>query len=433
MVLQCDGWINQEAVLVSALIPEGEKTMSNPVKGLSCLAAVLIVVATACLPAAPGQSGALGPGVTGDKITLGLQADLTGGGSLVGQGAKHGVDMAVKEINDHGGVNGRKLDTVVADAASTPDGGLLAARKLVQQDNVFAILGCSTSSSTVSVLPFIRTVDTPYYASIPSDPRVLDPFTKHIFEGAALPQTTVVPLEVEFLTKTLKGKSIALAVSSDAYAIAARNLIVPEIEKQGAKAATVQNFTAGDTDFTAQIQAIKSANPDVLMIIGLPADGARFLTQARRAGLTIPMVGDSAQADKQTVSLAGPSAEGYYTFWFSSPQFIDDRTGTMGAWRDAFEKTFPNPPPGVPNQWTLQAYSDVYVVAEALRRAGNTLTRENFVKQLETIQNFVGGKDENLKYAFPVGLPRSFTATDHQGSRTLVPVVVKDGAFKPAG
>jgi len=400
------------------------------------ISAVVAVAATLLIAACGGQStnqgsSTLGPGVTKDQITIGLQVDLTGGGSLVGQGTKYGVEMAVAEINKHGGVNGRKINLVIEDAASTPDGGVLAVRKLAQQDNVFAIFGGSISSSTVSALTFIRSGDVPYYASIPSDPRVLNPFSKLIFEGAALPQTTVVPDEVDFLTKTLGGKNIALMVSSDAYAIAAKGLIVPEIEKRGVKVATVQTFNAGDTDFTGQIAAIKKANPDVMMTIALPADGARVLVQARRAGINIPMVGDSAQADNQTIRLAGTVSEGYYTFWFSSPQFIDDRTGEMGKWRDAFAAQFPNPPTGVPNQWTLQSYADVYVVAEALKKCGSTVTRDNFVKQLETLKDYVGGKPgSSFSYAHPIGLPRTFTATDHQGSRLLVPVVIKNGEFK---
>ena len=380
-----------------------------------------------------GGGGATAPGVSGDTIRLGLQVDLTGGGALVGQGTKYGVDMAVAQINDSGGINGRKLEIVVEDSATTPDGGNLAVRKLVQQDNVFAIFGGGTSSSTVAALPFVEQNAVPYYASIPSDPRVLDPFSKLVFEGAALPQTTVVPLEVSFLKDRLQAKSVALAVSSSAYAISAGKLLGPELQKEGVTVATTQDFTAGDTDFTAQIQAIKAAKPDVVMTIGLPADGARFLVQARRAGITVPMVGDSAQADNQTISLAGSDAEGYYTFWFSSPQFIDATTGAMGDWGKAFDAMFSSPPTGVPNQWTLQAYSDVWVIAQALKDAGQSPSRDAFVTQLEKTQCYVGGKDGFTGVAQPIGLPRTFTATNHQGSDELIPVVVKNGHFGPFG
>ena len=409
------------------------------------VALTLALTLTACTTAAtPGTSGAPAsfapssatsavPGVSASSIRLGLQVDLTGGGALVGQGTKFGVDLAVAQINKAGGINGRTLELVVEDSASTPDGGVLAVRKLVQQDNVFAIIGGGTSSSTVSALPFIRQNDVPYYASIPSDPRVLDPLSKLIFEGAALPQTTVVPLEVDFLVKRLNAKNIALAVSSDAYAISAKGLIVPELQKRGLSVKTTQDFTATDTDFTAQIQAIKAASPDVVMTIGLPASGARFLVQARRAGISVPMVGDSAQADNQTISLAGSSAEGYYTFWFSSPQFIDATAGAMGDWLKAFKAQFSSPPPGVPNQWTLQAYSDVFVVAQALVNVGKDPIRTGFVEQVEKTRCYVGGRDGFVGVANAVGLPRSFSTQNHQGSYTLIPIAVKGGHFEAAG
>lgn len=378
-------------------------------------------------PAASGRSASSNQ----SDIQIGLTLDLTGGGSLVGQGVKYGVEMAEKEINANGGINGRKLDFIEVDSASSPGGGVLAVRKLIQSDKVPIIFGGSTSSSTVSALPFVRSSKIPYYASIPSDPAVLTPFNKYVFEGAALPQGTVVPSEVAFLTDQLKAKKVALIASSDAYAVAARDLLGPAMTKAGITVTTTQNYAAGDTDFSAQIQAIKSSSSDAVFSIGLPGDAAKVLTQARRAGITVPMIGDSAQADNQTISLAGADSANYYTFWFSSHQFLDDATGVMGSWRTAFKADFPSPPTGVPNQWTLQSYSDVYVVAQALLTAGGT-DSDKFIAALEGIQNFVAGENGTFSYAHPVGLPRGFTSTDHQGARTLVPVQVKGGHFKPA-
>jgi ABC-type branched-subunit amino acid transport system substrate-binding protein len=104
----------------------------------------------------------------------------------------------------------------------------------------------------------------------------------------------------------------------------------------------------------------------------------------------------------------------------------------MKQFRESFAKAFPNAPSGMPNQYTLRAYADAYVIAEALRRAGSDLGPENIVAKLDTVQNFVGGRDD-FKFASAVGLPRSFSATDHQGTKTVAAVVVKDGKFQAVG
>ena len=95
----------------------------------------------------------------------------------------------------------------------------------------------------------------------------------------------------------------------------------------------------------------------------------------------------------------------------------------MQDFRARFAKAFPNAPAGMPNQYTIRAYADAYVIAEALRRAGKDVSAKNIVAQLNTIDNFIAGKDANFKYAAAIGLPRSFSATDHQGTKVVAPVV----------
>ena len=81
----------------------------------------------------------------------------------------------------------------------------------------------------------------------------------------------------------------------------------------------------------------------------------------------------------------------------------------------------------------MMLYADTYVLAEAMRVAGKDLTREGLLKSLDTnIHNFVAGNDGAWSFAQPIGLPRTFTATEHQGNRKVQPVINKAGVFKPA-
>jgi ABC-type branched-subunit amino acid transport system substrate-binding protein len=104
----------------------------------------------------------------------------------------------------------------------------------------------------------------------------------------------------------------------------------------------------------------------------------------------------------------------------------------MADWRARFAKANPNAAAGLPNQYSIRAYADAYVIAEALRQAGANLAPENVVAQLDTIQDFIAGKDDAFKYATAIGLPRSFSPSNHQGTKVLTPVVVQDGRFVTA-
>jgi branched-chain amino acid transport system substrate-binding protein len=276
----------------------------------------------------------------------------------------------------------------------------------------------------------MRTGPMPYYVGFASDPRVLEPFSKYIFSGAAMPVASVVSNMVDFLANKLKAKTAAILSCDQANCKVSVPLLKKGLDEKGVKLVEDQTFHSGDTDFTAQINAIKAANPDVVQMWGLPADGGRIVAQLRRAGITATVVGDTAMADQTVLDFGGPAAEGMYAMWIAGAQFLSDDTGPMKEFHERFAKMFPNPPAGMPNQYTIRAYADAYVIAEAIRRAGSDISQENIVKQLDTIQDFVAGKDENFKYAAAIGLPRSFSPTDHQGTKVLTPVVVKDGKFQ---
>jgi branched-chain amino acid transport system substrate-binding protein len=368
-----------------------------------------------------------------EPITIGAHIPLTGASSELGQGFDYGARLAFAEINAHGGVNGHDLKLEEVDDESSPNGAITAVQRLTLGRSIAVLWNGSSSSPTVAVVPRMRTGPLPYYVGFASDPRVLDPFSHFIFSGAALPVATIATDMVRFIGSHLKAHAIALFSCDQANCKASIPLMKSGLDAAGIKIVADQTFHSGDTDFTGQISAIVAAKPDVVQIWGLPADGGRMVAQLRRAGITVPIVGDTAMTDQAVLELAGPAAEGMYAMWIAGAQFLSDDTGPMGEFRARFAKAFPSAPAGMPNQYTIRAYADAYVIAEALRRAGPTVTAENIVTQLETIQGFVAGRDPNFTYATAIGLPRSFSPTDHQGTKDLAVVVVKGGKFQSVG
>ena len=369
------------------------------------------------------------PAAASDPILIGAHIPLTGASSELGQGFDYGARMAFAEINAHGGVNGHELKLIEADDESTPNGAITAVQRLTLSQRLLLLWNGSSSSPTVAVVPRMRSGPMPYYVGFASDPRVLTPFSPYVFSGAAIPVATVAANMADFIGATLKAKTVVLLSCDQANCKASVPLLRQGLEQRGVTMAGDQSFHSGDTDFTGQISAIKAANPDVVQIWGLPADGGRIVGQLRRAGITAKIVGDTAMADQAVLELAGPSAEGMYAMWIAGAQFLSDDTGPMQDFRARFAKMFPNAPSGMPNQYTIRAYADAYVVAEAVRRAGAAPTQEAVVKQLDAINDFVAGRDATFTYAAAIGLPRSFTPTDHQGTKTITPVVVAGGKF----
>ncbi len=373
------------------------------------------------------------PGVTDTEIKIGMHLSLSGPASFVGQGARVGTALAVSEINGHGGINGRKLSVVYVDDKGSPDGGNSAVRRLVDEDKVFFVLGAGTSTSTVPVLPYFERNGVPYFVSLASDPAVVETFHKNIYSGATASQATMAQGMADLVMVRFKPKRVAMMQCDQGHCMSGGPRVKAFLEKAGA-AVTVANFNSGDTDFTGQIQQIKAANPDVVFVYGLAADGPRIFPQLRRAGIQAQIVTDTSLADPSVARAAGKSAEGLCAFWFGGAQFIDDRTGPMADWLKALDASGVERPANTPNLYSMMLYADVYVVAEAMRDVPkDQLTRNSLMDSLDTnIHDFVAGKDGTWTFAAPIGLPRSFTPANHQGNVVVTPVCNQSGVFKPA-
>lgn len=380
---------------------------------------------------AAAQDSRAAPGVSAAQIKIGMHLSLSGPASFVGQGIKVGVDLAVAEINANGGVNGRKLAYVFVDDRGAPDGGVAAARRLVESEEVFLVHGGGTSTSTVATLPYFAKSTVPYYISLASDPVITQQFYKNIYAGATISQATLAVFISDFVAGKLKAKTVALLQCDQGHCIAGAPRLKGLLEKKGI-AVSVVTFNSGETDFTGQVYEVKNLKPDVVFIYGLASDTGRLLPQIRRAGIEAEIVTEIASADPSVSRVAGKAAEGFYSFWVAGRQVIDDRTGAMGNWLNSLDAHKIERPANTPNLNSMMGYSDVYVLAEAMRIAGQDLTRDNVINNLDTrIKNFVAGENPPWSFASPVGLPRTFSSTDHQGNKSAQIVVSRSGVLRP--
>lgn len=366
---------------------------------------------------------------TEGAITIGVHVPNTGPASFVGQGFEVGVNLAVEEINAHDGINGRPLEVKFVDDKGTTDGALTAVRQLVSRDQVMAVMSGSTSTATLGVVPFFRQDPTLYYVSLASDPRVLEQFHENIFVGAAISQADAVKVYADQLENEVQAKSVAMMLCDQGHCISGGPLLEEELAGRGIDVVTTTTFNSGDTDFTGQVAEVKKSNPDAVFIFALPADGGRILPQLRRAGVDVPLVGDISTAHEIVPQVAGPAAEGFTAFFQAGTQLLPDETGAMAKWNESLKKHITELPEGTPNSYSLQAYSDTYALAEAIRAAGDDVTSEAVIDELQQMEGFVPGETEHWEYASAISFPRTFTEDDHQGNRSAIVVRVKDGEF----
>ena len=362
------------------------------------------------------------PGVTADSIKIGAHGPITGPAAYIGLAGRDGMLLAMKEINAAGGVNGKKLVAVFEDDGHSPTKALAAAKKLVEQDRVFAVLGVGGSNATVGAVDYLKGKGTVYYVSIASAPPVTWPFSRNMFRGGTTESARYGELYAEFLVSRFKAKRIAIMSGREEYPRNEGDATADKMKNwfQMAPAVRVE-FNIGDKDFTPQLIEVQKANPEVIAFFGNPAEAAIAMRQAKELGLKQPFFVGSNMVDPALIT-AGKSATEGVTGFSLIPYLPGSRAADMVKWEAAWKKEYPNAPAGRPNNFDILAYGDTYVLAEAMRRAGNDLTTEGLIKALEGMQNYRVG---------PIATSRSFSTKHHISNLSLVPMLVKDGQWEP--
>jgi branched-chain amino acid transport system substrate-binding protein len=363
-------------------------------------------------------------GVTQSTIRIGSYGPLTGPAAFIGLGSRAGMEMAVQEINDAGGIHGRKLEVLYEDDANSPAKALAAVKKLIEQDEVFMIFGLSGSNPTVGTLDYVKRLQVPNYFSIASAPQVTRPFNRYLFRGAVTESARYGEVYSEFLAEFLGAKRIAILSGSDENAKNEGDNTSRFLDKRyGIKPLMRAEFKIGDKDFTPQVLQVKNADPELIMVAGQTPEASIIVRQARELGLRQPIFVGAASVDAALIANVGLNAEGVIGAW-PLPLFPDSGHPDMVKFREAWMKRNPNAPKGRPNLFDLDAYGDTYVIAEAMRRAGPDLTREKLVDALEGLDGYRVSE---------VATPRSFAKHHHIGNFRLRMLVVLNQHWVPLG
>ncbi len=363
-------------------------------------------------------------GVTKDEILIGGVGPITGPAAYIGLGGRDGLAMAIKEINAAGGVNGRKFKMIFEDDGHSPTKALGAVKKLIDQDKVFMIFGAGGSNATVGTIDYVKEQQRVMYVSFASAPAVTFPFNSYLFRGA----TTEVPrygeLYSEFIADGLKAKKVAIMNGREEYPKNEGNALATTL-KDVYKADIVSRveFNIGDKDFTPQLLEVKKSGAQVVAFFGNPAEAAIAMRQARELGIDQKFFVGATMVDKAFTAAAKENAEGATGFSLI-PFLPGTKNAELQAWEAKWKKEYPNLPVGRPNVFDVMAYTDMYVIAEAMKKAGPDLTTKSLISGLEQIKDF-----SQSVLASPI----TFTNKHHIGNLTLTVMEVKDGQWVPIG
>lgn len=240
-------------------------------------------------------------------VKLGMVAELSGAGAPSGTNWRDGIKVAVEEINADGGILGKKIELGEYDTQTDPQ----VSRALVQKaidEGAYAILGTIYSGSTMVNMLVAQQNSTPQFVGSES-PTIVQKGNPFVFRTSSGAQKGI-PALTAYFTDTLKAKKVAVAWINNEFGKGGHTVFLEEMQKAGIAVIADVPSEQAQTDYAADVAKLKQANPDAVFVYMNQEESARFLIEAKKQSLAMPLVGEVTLTEAKVIELAGGAAEG---------------------------------------------------------------------------------------------------------------------------
>jgi branched-chain amino acid transport system substrate-binding protein len=304
-----------------------------------------------------------------DTIKIGGGFDLSGAESSLDLPASNGAQLAAKEINAAGGVLGKQIEFVVRDSKYQMDTTAVIAKQLVEEDKVSAVIGFTDSDSVLAAGPIIQEAGIPFITAGATSPKLPDQVGDMMFL-ACFGDNVQAAAGAEYAFKNFGKTAYLLSDMGVEYTTLLGQYFKARFTELGGTIALEDTYEDSATDFSAQITKLKAlaTQPDFYYIAAMPYNVGPVIKQLREAGLTGPVVGGDGYDTPDLVKVAGDTAENVF---FSTHALMDKDNGTDGIKKfiAAYNTEYGHDPE---NAFAALGYDSMYLLADAIKRAGST-------------------------------------------------------------
>lgn len=347
------------------------RTIMNHLALLVLIAALLTGCAT---PAATGgatsaptngEANATQPAAASNEpITIGVSGPLTGNNARYGAQWQKGFDLALEEINAAGGINGRELEYVFEDSQADPKQSVVIAQKFVADPKIIVELGDFSSTASMAASKIYQQGGLVQFGFTNSHPD----FTKaggDFTWSNSVTQSQAAPALADFGVNDLNLKKIGVLWLNNDWGKATFGLFEARVKELGAEVVANEAYLAEEKDFRSALTRVRDANPDGIALISYQADGALIAQQIRENGIELPIFGAASLQSPDFLKLGGQAVEGAYIlgeFLASDP--APEVQAFVTKYRAKYNEE--------PDNFAVQAYDTIILIAEAIRIGGPT-------------------------------------------------------------
>ena len=326
-------------------------------KRRSCIQAFLLL----CIAALTSCSGDQGQA---DEILIGQYGSLTGTTATFGISTKNGIEMALDEVNQSGGLLGKTVRVIVEDDQGRPEEAQTVVTKLITRNRVVAILGEVASSRTLAAAPVAQQAGIPMVSPSSTNPAVtevgdfifrvcfIDPF-----QGFVMAKFAAHSLE-------LTDVAVLRDIKND-YSVGLADVFVENFVALGGTIVADEGYSEGDTDFSAQLTSIRARRPQAIFVPGYYTEVGLIARQAKSFGIEAPLLGGDGWDSPSLIEIGGEALEGSY---FSNHYSVDDPSPAIQKFVSDYRARYGQTPDALAGL----GYDAAQILFDAIRRAGST-------------------------------------------------------------
>ena len=362
-------------------------------------------IAAALLFGSASLSVAQTQGVTKTEIVIGTAQDLSGPIVALSKPAVNGMRMKVDEINEQGGIHGRKLRLVVEDHGYDPKRAVLAAQKMIQKDRIFAALGSIGTPTATAAMPLYLDKNVAHLFPLTGARQMYEPLHKLKY-SFSVPYFEQMRSGLKYVMQSRKLKRACTIYQDDDFGVEVMEGGQAALKDMGLQYVERTTYKRGATDFSSQVAKMKEANCEVVVMGTIIRETIGTVGTARKLGFNPEFIGTTASYFDIIHKLGGPAMNGFYSTGTINYPYADDPSQNVRAWFQRYKTKYGEDPT------VLSAYgyilTNLFIIAAD--KAGPNLTPDTLARSLEKLsvpRDMFGGDEQVFTPARHLGSSRS--------------------------
>ena len=319
-------------------------------------------------------------GVTKTEILVGTIQDMSGPLAAFGKQARFGMQLRIDELNEQGGVHGRKLKLLLEDSGYDPKKAVLGAQKLVNQDKIFIMAGHLGTAQNNAAMPVQFEKNVINFLPITAARDMYEPFhrLKYSFAVTYYDQIrTALPK----LVKEKNAKRVCTICQDDDFGLEVQRGAEAGLKTINMEVAEKTSFKRGATDFSSQVAKMKASNCDLVVLGTIIRETIGTIGESRKTGFSPTFLSANAAYTDLIPKLGGKAMDGMYSTMTVQHPYLDESSQPIRFWANKY-KTKYNEDPGVVS---IYGYQIIDTFIRAAQKAGPALTTDNFIKAMDSL------------------------------------------------